>query len=788
LVAGNYTFCYKPTGGAYTGVEGYQLSVMERPTFTPGAIIAAKPTLLHFSFTGAAGANDVVYITRARSGCGHAHTNATNAYSLGASLSTSHTVLTAPSLTTAQEATICYATRESTTDGSHRWTDYVALRRHLSIQAAPRFVPNRFVTSTPQKIQFDRVQSGEKLIFLRKGSGAAGCDASVLDASPAAGTTNTAVMEMTRTPLYTPKTGANNPAASIGTGVGNDVSVSLGDVDNDGLMDLVLGVSLGSSPHGRLHWYRNTGTTNAPVFAPGNSTLDGLVLGSTNPAPTLGDLDGDGDLDLVLGQADGSLRYWRNDPPVHSTSLCGGCAKDNFIEMTGSGSPVAGLSTGGITKAHPHLVDLDGDGDLDLVLGGSSDAVAYYRNTGTESEAVFVAQTGAANPFNGLTPGTLNAPFFVDIEMDGDLDMVIGEGGGTLKLYRNNGTAETASLSEISGASSPFTGIDVGVSSVPVLYDWDGDGDLDMMIGTTGGGEHMRHYLDTATVEHSMNSNLDPGEYRVCYKPTMGGVWTAVEDDGVWNPSPSHTLTVVAVPSFTPRLAIAGMATYLTFSAIADGDFVVLQETSCTGAHSATTGTREMAKTSATHGYVVTNTALTDTVAKLYACYATKESGGDSQDDYVELASPNYIELRQPPNLDIQRTTAGAKQKLIISGTAMGAGDEVVFVTAPSNCSQLGHGSMSLASSTSSSGIYTILSPRLTLNYAVTKQAAGPPPSMSIYGNNCLITSILLPGSRTPSLTSHSHCDCIEREVPPGRGIPGCTDDDSGNPIHIQPG
>jgi hypothetical protein len=53
----------------------------------------------------------------------------------------------------------------------------------------------------------------------------------------------------------------------------------------------------------------------------------------------------------------------------------------------------------------------------------------------------FNEQTGTANPFNGIDVGLSSAPTFADIDGDGDLDAVVGAGDGSLKYYKNTGTA-----------------------------------------------------------------------------------------------------------------------------------------------------------------------------------------------------------------------------------------------------------------------------------------------------------------------------------------------------------
>jgi FG-GAP-like repeat len=88
-------------------------------------------------------------------------------------------------------------------------------------------------------------------------------------------------------------------------------------------------------------------------------------------------------------------------------------------------------------ESAPTLGDLDGDSDLDAVVGGFDGTLHYYQNTGTASATVYVAQTGSANPFTGIDVGLLSTPTLGDLDGDGDLDAVVGRSDGTLRTFLN---------------------------------------------------------------------------------------------------------------------------------------------------------------------------------------------------------------------------------------------------------------------------------------------------------------------------------------------------------------
>jgi hypothetical protein len=342
-----------------------------------------------------------------------------------------------------------------------------------------------------------------------------------------AGLVDVSVNGATLSSAFTVVTGGGSLFTPLTRSVPNvdDGVVDWVDVDGDGDLDLFLSGSSGGSRIAAV--YMNEGSSFRILDDNNNDgNTDGLV-GTTGGSSDWGDYDGDGDLDLVITGNDGdgpSAALYRNDG-TGSFSLL------DDVDEDGSTDFLNGVQDGAVAWG-----DADGDGDLDLVVTGSSTATIYLNDDGADTFSVLGDGDEDGNT-DGFTPVTASTSDWADIDGDGDLDLVITGNDGSspsAALYRNDGTGTFSIVDD--GDEDESTDFLNGVQDGAVAWgDYNGDGAPDLVItGNDGIGPSAALYRNDGTGTFSVvNDGDEDGSTDPLAKVEFGAVaWSDVDGDG----------------------------------------------------------------------------------------------------------------------------------------------------------------------------------------------------------------------------------------------------------------
>jgi len=254
------------------------------------------------------------------------------------------------------------------------------------------------------------------------------------------------------------------------------------DFDGDGLKDIVVGnygyFVAASNYDGRLRAYRNTGSQVEPEYTLFSSDFGNLSSANLDGiTPTFGDLDGDGDLDMVVGESNGRLHYYRN------TAAIGAVAQYILQSANFSNIQEAQFSA-------PCLFDLNEDGKLDLVVGSRSGKLNYYQNTGTSQSPQFSSTPSIAN-IGGVNVTDQTVSFYgysvPFIFADGNnFQLFCGSYSGRIFHYRNLQNNINGGWDMVTNVADSL--IYEGYRTAVSVSDINGDGKLDMVMGNYSGG------------------------------------------------------------------------------------------------------------------------------------------------------------------------------------------------------------------------------------------------------------------------------------------------------------
>lgn len=277
------------------------------------------------------------------------------------------------------------------------------------------------------------------------------------------------------------------------------------DQNGDGLNDLLVANFFRYKPllekESCLLAYRNTGNASSPTYTYlSNNYLDFLSQNlGLRAVPAFGDIDGDGDQDMIVGRDNGTLSLFSN--------------------IAGSGNPMAFGSPTVLQDAtstainvsafaFPQLFDLDKDGLLDLLIGNKVGRIAYYKNIGTANAPSYqLIDNSLGGVQLAANPDGYASPHF--FRVNDTTHLFLGGNDGHLHYFKDI-DENLDPDSSFTLVSDSYLNIDVGLYSSFWVEDVDNDGILNMFIGQDLGGLH--HYEvnpnSTASLEEKQENQL----------------------------------------------------------------------------------------------------------------------------------------------------------------------------------------------------------------------------------------------------------------------------------------
>jgi len=253
------------------------------------------------------------------------------------------------------------------------------------------------------------------------------------------------------------------------------------DYNNDSLLDLVIGNYgyhvANNDPISSLALFENTGTIDIPEYDLIDRDWQGIAsinlntnlnIPALNLSPTFGDLDADGDKDMILGDADGKLHYFTNQ---------GG----NFTIIAPNYN---NIDVGYYSQ--PQLVDVDRDGLLDIIIGEQDGSVNYCPNSGTTNTAIFdtiIKNWGGIDVDTNFISTGYSSPKLID--SNGVYQLFVGSFTGTIYQFTNiDGNLNGIFIPVISTTNSIWDGGKCAFT----FADINNDNNPEMILGNLSGG------------------------------------------------------------------------------------------------------------------------------------------------------------------------------------------------------------------------------------------------------------------------------------------------------------
>jgi len=278
------------------------------------------------------------------------------------------------------------------------------------------------------------------------------------------------------------------------------------DADGDGVKDILVAPNQVENTSSvdqtqQVWFYKNTGTNSNPTFKfeRKNYFTDKILDHGGYTAPVLQDMDGDGDLDLIIAtNGDNAKTRDKKDRLILYRNIGG--AKNPVFKL--QDEDLWGISKDSLIYLSVTFGDLNADGKTDMVTGNYYGDLYFYKNIGSSTTWAF---TTPIKNFGNIKVGTNSSPQLVDMDKNGLLDLVVGEKNGNFNYFRNTGSSTNPQFTLVDDTLGNFIVNEFDYNSNPpdfnstgnangIITDLDNDGKYDMVFGGEEGKVRFRRF------------------------------------------------------------------------------------------------------------------------------------------------------------------------------------------------------------------------------------------------------------------------------------------------------
>lgn len=290
---------------------------------------------------------------------------------------------------------------------------------------------------------------------------------------------------------------------------GNDAKPVFVDIDGDGDLDLFIGIGeslFGGPVAGTIYGFRNTGRKTFPRFVLDRALTRGIQDVGLNAFPAFADLNGDGKVELLVGRDQNTFAYFINS---------GSKKNPQWVRQP--------ITFGNFeTKSYwknPTFADIDNDGDYDLIYGSADGELYFYRNIGNSKKPNFKLESQLFEPIR-IAGGSASVSL-ADFDKDGDYDLLSGDYLGGFQYFENKGNKFHPNFKK---NNRIFGGISVPSFSTPIFIDIDNDGDFDIVSGALDGKVYCFINTKNGFIEnHTIFKNIRVREKSVPASADLNG-------------------------------------------------------------------------------------------------------------------------------------------------------------------------------------------------------------------------------------------------------------------------